>query len=76
MQPDVTSQIRVQTEHELFEQMHFFDDPFSSCTTNTLGTTLGKWLDPSLLAATLGKRAGGKRIGKRVGLLPSRLASR
>ena len=25
-------QISVQTEQELFEQMHFFDDPFSSST--------------------------------------------
>ena len=26
-QPELTSQIRVQIDHELFEQMHFFDDP-------------------------------------------------
>ena len=35
-QPGVTSQISVQTEQELFEQMHFFDDPFSSCCRRTL----------------------------------------
>ena len=26
----------VQTEQELFEQMHFFDDPFSSCSRRTI----------------------------------------
>ena len=35
-QPALTSQIWVQTEHELFEQMHFFDDPFSSCCRRTM----------------------------------------
>ena len=34
-QPELTSQIRVQIDHELFEQMHFFDDPFSSCSRRT-----------------------------------------
>ena len=29
-------QISVQTEQELFEQMHFFDDPFSSCCRRTM----------------------------------------
>ena len=36
LSPDVTSQISVQTEQELFEQMHFFDDPFSSCCRRTM----------------------------------------
>ena len=35
LSPDVTSQISVQTEQELFEQMHIFDDPFSGCSTHT-----------------------------------------
>ena len=34
--PGVMLQISVQTEQELFEQMHFFDDPFSSCCRRTM----------------------------------------